>query len=301
MSEEAWIEQSLARLEELETHKAQLEAYGGDSETLAEVEAEISALYETLNAAAGGSPVQETASSEAGSAGSGKSEPTSLTGSGSPMTSTSSFDDEEDEEDEEDAWASVAARHGSTSIASSSAPSAMASSEDLFAAPSSAPSLDDPFGGSGSRAFESDDSATFDSSSFGPSDIDDDAGTSKGKLPWMAAAAALVIALGVGGFFMVKKDAGTPAQVAPVAAGEPKVITASAVPEDTQEPDAAKGADVTRTPGTVYKESSAPATKRRAPSGKKSSGKKGRRDNGSRDEDGRRVSGAASNDPLAGL
>src|SRR5690606_516333 len=203
--------------------------------------------------------------------------------------SASSF---EDDDEDDDAWASAAARQQDVA------------SDDPFSASTPAASSDDPFASSGGSAFAADDSATFESSSFGPSDLDvDDTATSKSKLPWLAAAAGLVVAIGIGGVLMVKKDA-APTQAAPVASGEPKVITASAVPEDTQEPDAAKGAEVTRTPATVYKEpsSSAPATKRRAASSseKKSSGKKQRRDRGSRD-DGRRVSSADSNDPLAGL
>lgn len=280
MSDEAWIEQSLARLEELETHKAQLETYGGDSETVAELEAEISALYQTLNDAAGEGQATKNQS---------WSEP--------PVDSaSSSFADEADDADDDDAvWVSAAA-----SVGHSASPASI--EHPLAAPPLSAPS--DPFASSGS-SFGADDSgsfataSSFESSSYADFD-DSDTESSKSKLPWIAAAAALVIAVGVGGFFATKKDS-APAP-APTAAGEPKIITASAVPEDTQEPDAAKGAAVDRTEGTVYKESHQPQPKSR-PDRRSSGSKKSRRSGGSKSkaDDGRRVSGAASNDPLAGL
>ena len=49
--DEAWIQQSLARLEQLEGYKAQVQA-GGYAVDLSEVDAEIAALYEVLESAA---------------------------------------------------------------------------------------------------------------------------------------------------------------------------------------------------------------------------------------------------------
>lgn len=282
MSDEAWIEQSLARLEELETRKAQLEAYGGDTETVAELEAEISALYETLNDAAAG----EGAAPQADTAWSDPSE--SAPTSSGPLAYGG---DDEDEDDDAD-WAAAAAtqsRGGSPLDAETS------------------PFSSSPFSSSSGASFSAtDDSGTYGSSGFetGPAygDYDEsDAKSSKSKLPWIGAAAALLVAVGIGGLLVSKKsDSATPA-AAPVAAGDPKIITASAVPEDTQEPDAAKGADVDRTEGTVYKESSRPEPKSRA--SRKSGGKKRHGSGASRNhqDDGRRVTHSNSNDPLDGL
>lgn len=50
MTNEPWIEQSLIRLEELETLKLQLE-HSGDLTAVADLEAEISALYRRLESA----------------------------------------------------------------------------------------------------------------------------------------------------------------------------------------------------------------------------------------------------------
>src|SRR5690606_18741828 len=183
MSDEAWIEQSLARLEELETHKAQLETYGGEPETVAELEAEISALYQSLNDAAGEGQATENQS---------WSEP--------PVDrASSSFPDDEDDDA---AWVSAAA-----SVGHSASPASI--EHPLASAPLSAPS--DPFASSGS-SFGAEDSGSFGTaSSFESSstyaDFDDsDTEPSKSKVPWIAAAAALVIAVGVGGFFATKKD-----------------------------------------------------------------------------------------------
>ena len=50
--DEAWIQQSLARLEQLETYKAQVQATG-QAVDFSEIDAEIAALYEVLESAAG--------------------------------------------------------------------------------------------------------------------------------------------------------------------------------------------------------------------------------------------------------
>ncbi len=50
--DEAWIQQSLGRLEQLEAYKAEVQA-SGQAVDLSEVEAEIAALYEVLESAAG--------------------------------------------------------------------------------------------------------------------------------------------------------------------------------------------------------------------------------------------------------
>ena len=56
--DEAWIQQSLSRLETLETYKAQVQA-SGQAVDLSEVDAEIAALYEVLESAAEPEPAAQ--------------------------------------------------------------------------------------------------------------------------------------------------------------------------------------------------------------------------------------------------
>jgi len=268
MTDAAWIEQSLARLEELETHKTRLEAAGDDPVALAEVQEEIDALYETLSTAAGEDGGSSAPGSEFGDA--DESEDDAV-----PTSFGSAMDDVDDVDD------SAPSRFGS----------AAAPSEDPFSVA--------PAARFGASIPEED--------SFGASDGGFDAGSaadyeerpSGSKLPLIAAAVVLLGGLGAGGYFFMSKKSEPPA-AAPVASGDAQVITASAVPEDTQEPDAAQGAaNVTRTEGTKIKESAAP--RRSEPSGKarRSGGGKSRKSKS--EDDGRRVSHSASNDPLDGI
>ncbi|MEM7155880.1 MAG: hypothetical protein AAF799_23720 [Myxococcota bacterium] len=115
------------------------------------------------------------------------------------------------------------------------------------------------------------------------------------KLP-LILGAVLLIGGGVGAFMFLGGD--SKPEAPPQAAGPAKVIKASAVVEDTQEPVVAKGGDADRTAGTNYKQSSRPAasnggSKRRSSSSSKKRGKK---------NDGRKVSfDGDSKDPLAGV
>lgn len=218
MTDEAWIEQSLARLETLEAQKAQHEAAGGPVPP--QIQEEIATLYEALESAA--------------------------------------------EEEGEDA------------------PVAAAPSEHPFAAPmmaapvpvqAAAPAMMAPM-----------------------DDYGDDEYKPKGKGGLIAVAAVAVLAVGAGGYWYTTQQAEP--ETAPAPTGEAKVISASSVPEDTQEPQAAKGGSAERTPGTEIAEG-APAPKRTGNGN--SNAKKRPRNNGKKKDNGRKVDLSDSRDPLAGI
>ena len=79
----------------------------------------------------------------------------------------------------------------------------------------------------------------------------------RSKAPVFAVAAVFIAGLGAGGWFLANRPA--EAATTPAAAGDPTVIQAGAIPDDTQEPEVAEGADASRTQGTVIKESRRPA------------------------------------------
>lgn len=76
-------------------------------------------------------------------------------------------------------------------------------------------------------------------------DHDDEPKGGAGK--WIAIAVVVLAGLGVGGFFMMQKQK-TDDQPAQNAGGSGEVIKAAEIPDDTEAPKAAKGADVDRTP-----------------------------------------------------
>lgn len=221
MTDEAWIEQSLARLETLEAQKAQHEAAGGPVPP--QIQEEIATLYEALESAA---------------------------------------DDE-------------------GAPAAAPAPAAAAPSQDPFAAPAMAAAAPVQAPAPAMMA---------------PMDeYDDDDFKPKGKGGLIAVAAVAVLAVGAGGYWYSTQQAEPPP--APAATGEAKVISASSVPEDTQEPQAAKGGSADRTPGTEIAEG-APTPKRTGNGG----GKKRPRNTGKKKkDDGRKVDLSDSRDPLAGI
>ncbi len=219
MTDEAWIEQSLARLETLEAQKAQHEAAGGPVPP--QIQEEIATLYEALESAA-------------------------------------------DDDDAPQAQAPPAA-----------APAFAAA--DPFAAPAmAAPAMAPPV--------------------MAPMDeYGDDDFKPKGNGGLIAIAAVALLAAGGGGYWYMSQQAKPPP---PEPVGEAKVIGASSVPEDTQEPQAAKGGSADRTPGTKIPEGS-PAAKRTGNGG--GGGKKRPRNTGKKKDDGRKVDVSDSRDPLAGI
>ncbi|MEM6292943.1 MAG: hypothetical protein AAGA54_16835 [Myxococcota bacterium] len=241
MTDEAWIEQSIARLETLEAQKAELEASGQD--VPAQLAEEIATLYEALESAAG------------------------------------------DEADEAPAAAAPAP-------APAPAAASPAASDDPFAAPApaAAPASDAPFAAAAPA------SAAPMGGGMADYDYDDDIKPSGGKGGLIALAAVVVLAAAGGGYWFMTQNKKPEAPPEPV--GEAKVISASSVPEDTQEPQAAQGADADRTEGARYKEGSAAAK----PSGKRPAGNGGgKRKPRKKKDDGRKVDLSDSRDPLAGI
>lgn len=235
VADEGWIQESLARLEELEQQKAQLEA-SGRTDGLAEIDAEIQALYQVLEAAA--EEAEEGAGSEA-------------------------------------------------------PPADEASSP--FAAPAAAPALDDasPFGAAAEAPAMMAAPAEAIAESYGGDDLD--VRPPRSATPFVLIGLLVVGGLGAGGWYMMQNQQ-VEQKPAP-APTETVVIQAGAIPEDTQEPDAAQGADVDRTQGTRFKESNRPAPPRSTSSGAKP---RSRPDSKKKSDD-RRIVTDDSNDPLAGV
>lgn len=250
MSNDAWIEQSLARLETLEAQKAQYEQAGQAAP--AELEAEIQTLYETLEAVA---------------------------------------DDGEGEEQPAPAPAAVpddpfGIPPAAAAIAQpSSAMEAAPFGEPMMAAPQAPPDM-----GMGTDAgMGMEPSVGFDDGDLRPA---------KSKGPMVLGALVVVGAVSAGGWYMMQQqNAKAPP---PQPTGEAKVIGASEIPEDTQEPDVAKGGSADRTPGTEIKESSRSRSSGRKSGGSRSGG--GNRSSGKKKDDGRKIEiGGNNKDPLAGL
>jgi hypothetical protein len=205
---EAWIQNSLERLEELEVQREQLVA-GGQTYRLAEVDEEIATLYETLEAVAA--------------------------------------DDDAPQQAAVAAVPEMAAHAAASEVVGSpfDAPPAAAATDTgspFDAPPSAAP----PGPMVASPGF--DDNAPL----FAYDDVD--VRPPGSKAPMLLGALLVVAGLGAGGWYVTQQKAAEP--VHQPTAGEAKVIDASAIPEDTQEPDAARGGAADRTEGIKIRESS---------------------------------------------
>lgn len=228
---EAWIQNSLARLEALEHQRAQL-ASGGHADQIAELDEEIRTLYEALEAVA----------------------------------------EESDDTDDTDVSAAPAAPAG---------PFAEAASP--FSDPSSL--------GVG-PATAAHGAPVFSAMSSDPSDVDFDLEPKRGTSPIIIAVVAVVALVGLGGWYV--SQSGTP-EPAPAQPDAPKVITASEIPDDTQEPDVARGADASRTQGTRFKEGSTPQPR------KSSSSSSRPRSSSTAEKTPEKIKLDSSRDPLAGV
>lgn len=248
MMNEAWIEQSLARLETLETQKSEYETSG--QAVPAELEEEIETLYEALNAAAEDPAAPQPAAAPAAAPIAAAPVAAAAPGGGSP------FD----------------------------APAPAPAAAPFAAAPAQAP----PAGSvPGPMVMDG-----------GYDDFDDS--PPKSKAPLFAIAAVAVVALGVGGWYVMGSQAPPPAE--PAAPGEAKVISASSVPEDTQEPQVAKGANADRTQGTIFKEGSPEARKAASNGGgNRSSNNRPRNNRTPKKDNGRKIKLDNDRDPLAGV
>lgn len=231
MTDEAWIEQSLAQLEALEAKKAQHEEAG--EAVPAELDEEIAALYAAL----------ETAAAD---------------------------DDEEAPADPAPAAAPAPAPEPAPAV-----------DDSPFAAPAASPAP--------APAVEPVMAASMDS-------YDDDEFKPKGKGGLIGVVAVVLLAAGGGGYWYMTQQ--KKPEAAPAPQGEAKVITASSVPEDTQEPQAAKGGSADKTPGTEIPEGG--TQPKRSGNGGGGGGKK--RSRPKKKDDGRKVKiNSDDRDPLSGI
>lgn len=241
MSNDAWIEQSLARLEQLETQKAQYEHAGQPAP--AELAAEIRTLYEALEAAADDGEATE--------------QPAPPPMAAASPVGGSPFD------------GPPADPFGLPPGAGASPP---------MQVPAMAPMSPEPMAMDG--AYD-----------------DVDLGPTRSKAPMFLGLALVVAGLGGGGWYMTQQQAAKADEAAPQPTGEAKVIGASEVPEDTQEPDAAQGGSADRTEGTIWKKS-ANKPQRRSSGSRSGSRKRSKQ----KKDDSRKVEiGGNNRDPLAGL
>jgi hypothetical protein len=249
--DEAWIQQSLARLEVLEAYKAQVEA-SGQRVDLTEVDAEIAALYEVLESAAGEAEEPPAAQPQ-----------------------TAYFGPQTQVPPQPQVFA----------------PAAAVSAAGY--APPLSPAMQSPQAPVGAPSFDA-----------GMSYADVDIDPPRSKAPFIAMAALVVAGLGAGGWYVAGAQQ-TDDPVAAQPAGDPQVISASAVPEDTQEPEVAKGGDADRTRGTIYKKSnrpSAPAVTRRSGGGGGAANRTAPSDKKVKKDTGHKVNTIdGSRDPLAGV
>jgi len=242
-AEEAWIQNSISRLEALEAQREQLAA-AGQTNQLAELDEEIRALYEVLESVA--SDEDEAANAAAPAHAATPMMPGMAAPIGQPM-------------------APPTVQHGA----------APAMGQPM--SPPMSPPMSQPMGGS-------------------EYDLDDDIKPPRSALP-LVILGLLVVGGGVGGYLLTQKDEEA-AKAAPV--GPATIIEASAVVEDTQEPQVAKGADADRTRGTNYKESSSSnnnSSRRR--SGSSSRSRTGR--SSKKSDEGRKVKFENTKDPLGGV
>jgi hypothetical protein len=239
---EAWIQNSLERLETLEQQRAQLAHHGGSAEQLEGLDEEIRTLYEALEAVADDaedaqSPPEQmsaapAATTDASPFGAGPFE------AGSPGPSGSPFD--------------------------AGAPAAgFAGGREVFS-----PMPDE------SSAYDFDE-------------------PTRSKAPLVMVAVAAVGLLGAGGWFFTQSSSpDAPAEPS----GPAQVIEAGEIPDDTQEPDVARGANADRTEGTRFKESAQPA---RRPTG--SSSRPRPSDSNTNTKAPEKIEIGKSRDPLAGV
>lgn len=250
---EAWIQDSLARLEQLEGQREQL-ATSGRTDQLAELDEEIRSLYEALESAADDEADDGAAN-------------------GSPQVSAA-----------EQGWANptVDAPHA----AFAAAPVAVV---DVAAAPAS------PFATAAAPAF----TPTFTPTptvEHGSSSGDEELSTG-GKGGVIVVALLVLVGLGGGGWFYLNRtQAEAPKPQAPM--GEARVIGASEIPPDTQDPNVAKGGAADRTPAQIIKERAAAEEARRPrPSGSSSPSKPREPEKPTRGP----IKVESSDDPLAGV
>ena len=267
---EAWIQDSLARLEQLETHRQRVAATGRADE-LAEIDEEIKSLYEVLEAAAA-----EDAENSAAAANQMPAAPEPQRG-----------------------WDVPHPAFGPAPGMSAQAPVA-APVQPPFAAPPmespfAAPPMQSPFAAAEPYPAAAP-APSFASASYDASSDDEPRGGSGGII---AVAIVGVLALGGAGYWFLGRP--KPVEAPPPAAPtDVQVFKAGAIPEDTQEPQVAKGGEADRTP-TVTLKVSDDNDRRSRPSSSGSNNRPSSRPEPEPAGPGKKIKVDASNDPLAGV
>jgi hypothetical protein len=251
---EDWIQQSLARLEAAEQERQEQERALESVNDAASMK-RISAKIDALDAEIRGLYAQLESAAEGGD-GAGEDE---------DQTSTGQF-------------------HPQAAIpAPAAAPAAFDDYDPFGASPQAAVTREEPAASYGSAP------ASYETSSGGGADLDDE--SRGGAMKWVVMGLLAVGGLGAGGFVMTQQKSAPPP--AAVDTGPAQVISASAVPPDTQGPTVAQGADADRIEGTKIRE-----TKR---SGGGGGGGGGSRPAPRQKGDGHSIAIEKSSDPLAGL
>jgi len=256
---EAWIQDSLARLEQLEAHRQRLAATGHADE-LAEIDEEIKSLYEVLEAAAAEGAENTAAANQM------------------PAPAPRS------------AWGDVP--HPAFGPAPGMSPSApvAAPMQSPFAAPMQSPfAAPEP-----SAAYAEAPAPSFASPSFDASVDDEPRGGSGGII---AVAIVGVLALGGAGYWFLGRP--KPVEAPPAAPTDVQVFKAGAIPDDTQEPQVAKGGEADRTPTVTLKVPD--DNDRRASRPSSGNNRPSSRSEPQPAAPGKKIKVDASNDPLAGV
>ena len=310
-AEQAWIDNSLERLEALHAEREQVVA-SGDANKLAEIDEEIASLTEVLEAVADASgPINVAAANEAQPAAPAVTDRYRPV----PMVDTT----QRQPAVQQAPMPGTAAPQGLTQRQPAVVPEQPKVTErmpaygqpqavpDVAQAPMGQVPQGQPGGTMPNPAYTQAAppvSAPIDTSmDYGGYDDDLDM-PKKSPMIWVAVVGIVLVLGGVGAFFAMQ-GGGEEETKKPAEPQEAKVITAAEVPDDTSEPVVAQGAAGDRTAGTVIKESgTAPAADN---SGKRSGGNRsgnrnsGNRNRGKSKDDGRNLKFEDSRDPLSGL
>jgi hypothetical protein len=248
---EDWIQESLARLEAAEQERQEQERALESVNDAASMK-RISAKIDALDAEIR-SLYAQLESAAAGEDGAGDEEDQTSTGQFQPQAAVP---------------------------AAAPAPAALDDYDPFGASPQAAVTREEPATSYGADA-------SYETSSGVGADLDDE--PRGGAMKWVVMGLLAIGGLGAGGFVMTQQKAAPPPTAADT--GPAQVISASAVPPDTQGPTVAQGGDADRIEGTKIRE-----TKRGG-----GGGGGGSRPAPRQKGDGHSIAIEKSNDPLAGL
>lgn len=216
-----WVQQSLARLEQLEAHREQLEA-AGQIDRLAELDEEIASLYEVLES------VADDGSADAANVGA------------TPVPAQ--------------AWPPQSAPMAAPAASLAAPVPGPFDAVPVHGGPYNAPAMGAPVHVAAP--------ADFGGGFQGYDDVDDTPRSSKAPLVILG----ILVLVGAGVGVAMTMGGGDPPPAPTEPAGPAKVISSSEIPEDTQEPKAAKGLDVDQSQGARFKESAKGSAPDRRPS-----------------------------------